>query len=272
MTIRSIARAGLLAALVACAGLARASIVCDSFHRSVFAKDKYGVLAFVPVSAASAASATAASADAARAVFAENLKNKLHKFVGKIRDRTGDSGAAAMQLEPYVCNSTNAITDRQDLDTLVDRNAIGVVWPNAGEADAVDITVLVPSYASLRNLPDISDSTVEYPLPAGEPNVQWRQALDLEHPPFAGMFTFGLGMAYLQAQRYVAAKYSLCNSKVLISGYLKDAPDSDSSGVLRDIVARLDAGIATATGALATNKIAEPQAVYAMCAEAAAKR
>ena len=270
MNTRAGIRGGMAAVMALGAVLARANIVCDKFFVTPVDKNEYRMLTFVPLSAASA---TAGEQQADSELLALNLRNKLRKFAKGVRDRTGESADTSMVLQPYVCNSVGAITSRQDVDMLVDRNAIGAFWSDAAQP-AVNITFLVPTYTSMRNLPDPGQSavSVEFTLPDGNPVAQWGAALNLDRPPFSGVFAFGVGMAYRQTQRFVAAKYSLCNSKVLITGYLKDVPDADSVEVLKDILQRLDTNIVEVSRILAESGTEEPDAVRAMCAGVNAQR
>ena len=99
----------------------------------------------------------------------------------------------------------------------------------------MNISILLPDYALAKNLRNPAGATIsiEYTPPGASSPVPASVALDLEQPPFPGVYAFGLGTAYLQARRYVAAKYSLCMSRSLIVDYLKKQPGTDSVEILQ---------------------------------------
>lgn len=267
MTMQSVLAKSFAATILAWSGLARASFACDDYFTDHAPDGKLSILAFVPVSPSSA-SPEARRAD--QQTFQFNLKTKMQSFASGIRRSSGETLSHAMTFEPFVCEATNRITDPKDLVTLMDRNTIGAVWSDPASPNIVNISILLPNYAVAKNLHDLANATIsiDYRLPGGDLRAQWNDALDLERPPFSGVYAFGFGIAYLKAQRFVAAKYSLCMSRSLITEYLKNAPNPDSREILQDMVGQLDQFIAEAVTAMTANKLAEPPEVYAMCVAA----
>jgi hypothetical protein len=266
MTMLSIIRNSLVATTLLSCGLAQAAIVCGDFFSQGARSGKLGILTFVPLSP-SGASLDDRRAD--RDSLKGSLKPRLAQLAAEIKERSREADSTAMTLQPYVCESTSGITDPDDLGTLDKWHAIGAVWSDPATPRVVNIFILVPKYALERNDPDPAQAaiSVEYPLPDGKPLAQWQDALNLEHQPLEGVFSFGFGMAYLETGRYVAAKYSLCKSRWLIKQYLKGPPAQQSSGGLKDIVARLDKAIDVAARGMDSDKVAEPLEVHAMCAQ-----
>ena len=264
MKMPSIFTPALVATILACAGPVQATIVCDEFIATHGWDGKLSVLAFVPATPGATADATRAS----RQTFQLSLQNKLQSFASSIRRSSRETLANAMTFEPFVCDASNRITDPRDFVFLAERHAVGAVWSDPASATIVNVSIVLPGYAVANNLRDASGATIsiEYRLPEAPAPVSG--AFDPEQPPFPGVYAFGLGTAYLEAKRYVAARYSLCMSRTLIVDYLKTATNEDSKDILKDLLKQLDGNIAEAAKGLTDNRLEEPQAVYAMCVAA----
>jgi hypothetical protein len=266
MTQLSLVRSALAATTLLSCGLAQAAIVCGDFFSQSARSGKLGILTFVPLSS-SGASVDDRRAD--RDSLKGSLKPRLAQLAAEIKERSREADSTAMTLQPYVCESTTGITEPDDLGTLDKWHAIGAVWSDPAKPRVVNIFILVPKYALERNDSDPAQAaiSVAYPLPDGKPLAQWQDVLNLEHQPLEGVFSFGLGMAYLETRRYVAAKYSLCKSRWLIKQYLKDPAAQQSSNGLKDIVVRLDKAIDASARGMESDRVAEPLEVHAMCAQ-----
>ena len=208
-----------------------------------------------------------------RTLLQEEISLRLSDFA---RTLASDDGSPRKLLAFHACDAMPGLATLSpaDFETLTDRNVIGAVWPAPESPGNINVSILALSYLKAKQFPDLGDALINMSVPvavpsasaASDPAQQWSSILSVPKGMHFGVLALGLGLAQLQDKRYLSARTSFCQSRVILERYSASEADSNVKSVLAGMILLAKSGAESALREATTSKLAETAQVRAACA------